>query len=109
VADDDSVYVVQRDRCHRLDQTTGRIVSTHRIPDAVVKGVSPAETDYLDIEWPKVWRVIGPLPGGALSFPARLVAPSPLRVLPGGGRLLRWGEAQGFTVQGVFSILNSVN
>ena len=65
VADDDSVYVVQSDRCHRLDQTTGKIVATYTIPEPVVSGTAPAEMpDYVDVEWPETWRVLGPFQGG---------------------------------------------
>jgi len=41
VADDDSVYVVQRDKCHRLDQATGQLVATHAIPESVIRQTPP--------------------------------------------------------------------
>ena len=65
VADDDSVYVVQHDKCRRLDQATGRIRHTYPLPASVVQGTpAPAVQDYVDVEWPKVWHVVGPFPKG---------------------------------------------
>ena len=65
VADDDSVYVVQKDRCHRLAQSTGQIRSTYPIPESVIQGTAPPSVDeYVDVEWPKEWHVVGPFPKG---------------------------------------------
>jgi len=37
VADDDSVYVVQHDKCLRMDQATGRTLFTYAIPESVIQ------------------------------------------------------------------------
>ncbi|MEW6354746.1 MAG: PQQ-binding-like beta-propeller repeat protein [Planctomycetota bacterium] len=81
VTDSDGVYVVQRDQCHRLDAATGEIIATYAIPDAAVQGISPAPVpDYMDVEWPKVWQVFGPLPGGAGAKPP--LKPADLKAVP---------------------------
>jgi len=65
VADDDSVYVVRRDKCHRLDQAKGETLSTYAIPESVIrKTTAPVVPEYLDVPWPEKWRVIGPFPPG---------------------------------------------
>ncbi|NOZ20881.1 MAG: PQQ-binding-like beta-propeller repeat protein [Planctomycetes bacterium] len=81
VADDDSVYVVQRDKCLRLDQATGKIVATYNIPDSVIKGTPPPIAgNYMDIEWPTVWRVFGPISGGRKAKPP--LKPKDLKTIP---------------------------
>ena len=65
VAGEDSVYTVQSDKCLCLDQATGKAVLTYRIPDSVIKETGPpAVPDFLHIEWPSTWQVIGPFPKG---------------------------------------------
>ncbi len=63
VADDDSVYVVQADRCRRLDQNSGTVRAEYPIPPAVLARVPPpAVAKYVEVEWPRAWQVIGPFP-----------------------------------------------
>ena len=65
VADEDSVYVVQGSRCIRLDQATGEPLNTYAIPEAVTsKTALPVVPDYLDVEWPESWQVLGPFAKG---------------------------------------------
>ena len=81
VADDDSVYVVQADKCHRLDRATGKTLSTYTIPESVTKGTAPPPVpDYVDIEWPKAWRVIGPFPRGGPPLSSKALKTVPERV-----------------------------
>ena len=63
VADDDSVYVTVGSSCYRLAQTTGNTLSVYRLPDAAAEKVDPAaESAPVDVEWPRVWQLFGPLP-----------------------------------------------
>ena len=65
VADDDSVYVVQHDKCLRLDQASGETLQTYAIPESVVRDTPrPTLPDYLDVQWPNKWQVLGPFPKG---------------------------------------------
>ena len=84
VTDDDSVYVVQADRCHRLDQVTGETVSVYDIPESVIEGTpAPVAAAYLDVEWPEAWQVIGPFPGrpgGSQGKPP--LPPEDLKTIP---------------------------
>ncbi|NOZ19648.1 MAG: PQQ-binding-like beta-propeller repeat protein [Planctomycetes bacterium] len=81
VADADSVYVIQSDKCRRLDQATGKILTTYTIPKTVVKGAAPpALPDYLDIEWPKAWQVIGPFPKGKPPLSGKALKELPERI-----------------------------
>ena len=65
VADDDSVYVVQHDKCRRLDQATGETLSTYTIPESVIRETTPPSVpDYVHVQWPKAWQVVGPFPKG---------------------------------------------
>jgi len=78
VADDDSVYVVKADRCYCLDQATGKTVSVYAVPESVVKSTPPPRVGkYMDVEWPRMWRVIGPFPKGNPPLP-----PSDLKAVP---------------------------
>ena len=81
VADADSVYVVQADRCHRLDQATGATRATYAIPDRVAKGTAPPVVqDYVDVAWPTAWQVVGPFPKGAPPLPKTALAAVPERL-----------------------------
>ncbi|MBM4050921.1 MAG: hypothetical protein FJ279_37980, partial [Planctomycetes bacterium] len=81
VADGDSVYVIQSDRCHRLDQATGKKLGTYAIPEVVAKGTQPPVAhDYMDIGWPTVWQVIGPLPKDAPPLPPKDLTAVPERL-----------------------------
>ncbi len=81
VTDDDSVYVVQHDKCHRLDQATGETLSTYAIPESVVKETTPPNVpDYLDVQWPKVWQVIGPFAQGGPPLSRELLKTMPQHV-----------------------------
>ncbi len=78
VADDDSVYVVRADRCHRLDQATGKTVRVYSVPEPVIRGTPPpVVSDYLQADWPGVWQVIGPFPKGQAPL-----SPEDLRTMP---------------------------
>jgi len=78
VADEDSVYVVQANRCHRLDQVTGKTVRVYDIPESVVKGTAPPVVpEYMHVQWPEVWHVIGPFPKGKPPL-----APEDLKAIP---------------------------
>ena len=86
VADDDSVYVVQSDRCHRLDQCTGKTLRTYTIPESVISGApASAVPDYVDAEWPQVWHVIGPFPKGKPPLSAAALAAVPEKLTVKGG------------------------
>ena len=81
VADDASVYVVQSDKCHRLDQATGKTLATYTIPASVIRGTAPADVpDYLDVTWPKAWQVIGPFPKGKPPLANKILSTVPQRV-----------------------------
>ncbi|NQT15886.1 MAG: PQQ-binding-like beta-propeller repeat protein, partial [Planctomycetes bacterium] len=65
VADAQSVYVVAQDKCHRLDQATGETVATYAVPASVVdETAAPNVPDYMDVEWPIAWQVVGPFAKG---------------------------------------------
>jgi len=65
VADAESVYVIERDKCHRMDQATGEMLFTYTIPESVIQQTPPPSVpDYVDVEWPKAWRVVGPFAQG---------------------------------------------
>jgi len=81
VADDDSVYVVQRDKCHRLDQATGETLSTYAIPELVIHQTTPPTVpDYVNVEWPRAWQVVGPFPKGKPPLSHQTVKTVPQRV-----------------------------
>jgi len=81
VADGDSVYVVQSDKCHRLDQATGKMLSTYAVPESVIRGTeSPTIPDYIDVHWPEVWQVIGPFPKGKGPLSSAALKTAPERV-----------------------------
>ncbi len=85
VADGDSVYVVQSDKCHRLDQATGKTISTYAIPGSVIRGTkSPTVPDYLDVAWPSVWQVIGPFAKGKPPLSRAALKTAPERVTVNG-------------------------
>ncbi|MBT3378670.1 MAG: PQQ-binding-like beta-propeller repeat protein [Lentisphaerae bacterium] len=82
VADDDSVYVVQGSQCIRLDQETGEPLNTYAIPRAVTSETAPALVpDYLQVEWPDLWQVLGPFPKGKPPLSAGDLASPPDSVL----------------------------
>jgi len=59
VADEDSVYVLKRDRCHRLDQVTGKTRYVYGVPESVLRGTPPPVVQkYVDREWPGVRHVM---------------------------------------------------
>lgn len=81
VADDDSVYVATGSSCHRLDQRTGKTVAIYAIPEALAEppGVvlrAPA----VDVEWPRVWEVLGPLPKDSGPLPEERLRTIPKEV-----------------------------
>jgi len=85
VADDDSLYVVQRDKCHRLDQATGETLSTYTIPEPVIRETPPPSVpDYVDVEWPKTWQVVGPFPKGKPPLSHQTLKTVPQRVTVNG-------------------------
>jgi len=85
VADDDTVYVAVKDRCYRLDQVTGKIVFDYKIPQAVVQGTPPPVVpEYLDVEWPETWRVMGPFPKGKPPISAGTLKTMPDRITVNG-------------------------
>ena len=85
VADNDSVYVIQGDRCRRLAQETGEIRSTYSIPEAVTQAVPPPVADqYVDVSWPDVWQVIGPFAKGKPPLSRQVLAQIPERVTVAG-------------------------
>ncbi|NOY80935.1 MAG: PQQ-binding-like beta-propeller repeat protein [Kiritimatiellaeota bacterium] len=87
VVDDDSVYVVQGDRCRRLRQSDGTTAAAYRIPPRVVAGTPPPNVpDYTDVEWPTVWRVLGPFPKGPPPLRGKVLAAVPDAVTVNGRR-----------------------
>jgi len=84
VAADDSVYVIQADRCHRLDQATGEPVRVYDIPEDVIEGTPPPVVpEYMHVEWPEVWQAIGPFasrPSGSQGKPP--LSPQDLETVP---------------------------
>jgi len=81
VADDDSVYVVQRHKCYRLDQDTGKTISTYTIPESVIKETAPPTVpDYVDVQWPEAWQVVGPFPKGKPPLSHQALKTVPQRV-----------------------------
>jgi len=85
VADDDSVCVVQRDKCHRLDQATGETLSTYTIPESVIKKTAPPNVpDYVDVQWPEAWQVVGPFPKGRPPLSHQTLKNVPQRVTVNG-------------------------
>ena len=82
VVDDESVFVVQRDKCLRLSQVTGEVLSTYTIPASVISGTAPPIVpDYVDIEWPKAWQVIGPFSEGKAPLPREALKAVPRRIV----------------------------
>ena len=82
VVDDDSVYVVQRDKCHRLSQATGELLSSYKIPASVIRQTAPPTVpDYVDVEWPKAWQVIGPFSKGKPPLSREALKAVPRRVV----------------------------
>ncbi len=78
VADEDSVYAVVGDRCHRFDQRTGRELAVYTIPDEVITGTPPPTvTKYVDVQWPETWQVVGPFPKVVHPIPAEELAAIP--------------------------------
>ena len=81
VADDDGVYVVQYDKCLRLDQAKGETLQTYTIPESVVNGTPrPTLPDYLDVPWPNTWQVLGPFPQGKPPLSGDVLKTVPRRV-----------------------------
>jgi len=85
VADDGSLYVVRRDQCHRLDQASGATLSTSTIPESVIKETAqPTVPDYVDVQWPTAWQVIGPFPKGKPPLSHQTLKAVPQSVTVGG-------------------------
>ena len=85
VVDDESVFVVQRDKCLRLSQATGEVLSTYAIPASVIRQTPPPNVpDYVDIEWPKAWQVIGPFSKGKAPLSRETLENVPQRVTVNG-------------------------
>ena len=85
VADDESVYVVQADKCHRLDQATGKTVSVYPVPKSVIDQVEPPVVpEYLDVRWPQTWQVLGPFPKGKRPLARTALQTIPERLTVGG-------------------------
>ena len=81
VADENSIYVTQRDTCHRLDQATGETIATYTVPESIVRQTaSPSVPDYLDVRWPKTWQVVGPFPAGKPPLAKEMLGTIPNRV-----------------------------
>ncbi|HUS80767.1 MAG TPA: PQQ-binding-like beta-propeller repeat protein, partial [Armatimonadota bacterium] len=81
VCDGGSVYAVQGDRCHRLDQVTGETVRVYTIPPAVIADTPPpAVQQYVQVQWPEVWQVVGPFPKGKPPLSADELAAIPEQV-----------------------------
>ena len=78
VADDDTVYAVQGNQCHRLNQATGETVRVYSIPKSVIRGTpAPVVPEYMHVQWPEAWQVIGPFPKGTPPLP-----PEDLKTIP---------------------------
>jgi len=81
VADDTSLFVASGAECHRLDQSTGKTIAVYRVPD--IDGFEPrasasgAELAAVDIQWPAVWQLFGPVPKGSPVPP-----PATLQAIP---------------------------
>jgi outer membrane protein assembly factor BamB len=59
VADDDSVYVVQHEKCLRLDQATGEIRATYAIPEPVIRQTPAAAANLAGKEKESMPGVLG--------------------------------------------------
>jgi len=85
VADAQSVYVVADSKCFRLDQATGETVATYAVPEPVVDQTAPPNVpDYMDVEWPRAWQVLGPFPKGKPPLSTKTLRTLPDRVTVGG-------------------------
>jgi len=69
VADDASLFAAVGSECHRIDQATGKTVAVYRVPE--IGGVAQADSEptSVDIEWPAVWQMFGPLPKNSPAVP----------------------------------------
>lgn len=69
--------------CHRVDQASGKTLGVYNIPDQLIRPrakSTPSDADLMDIEWPCVWRVVGPFPRGIPPLPQEALKKLPERV-----------------------------
>ncbi len=63
IADDDSLYLVIDNTCHRLSQKNGKtigIFSMPDFPDAVPEQKKAGVSSSIEVQWPAEWTVFGP-------------------------------------------------
>ena len=83
VADDDGLYVARRAVCHRLDQATGRSLAVYQMPEGLSRSPDGLKEHLrpVDVAWPRVWQVFGPVPKDAplLTGPELKAVPGKLQ------------------------------
>jgi len=83
VADDDSLYVATGSSCYRLDQRTGKTRAIYTVPEKL--RLAPAvDGPGVDVQWPEVWRVVGPLPKQGAPLSEGTLAKVPAQVTVNG-------------------------